>query len=163
VPFVLVADYTGMKMGEFNELRTRLGANKAEFRVVKNTLLRKALLGSDIPDLDEHLRGQSAVVLGDEDLPAIAKVLKAFTAEFKKPNLKVGIIDKAVVGISDFYQIADMPPKSHYQAKLLGLLNTPATSLVSLLEAPSIQILRLLNAPASQIVQVLRAQSAKGE
>ncbi len=81
VPFVLVADYTGMKMGEFNELRTRLGANKAEFRVVKNTLLRKALLGSDIPDLDEHLRGQSAVVLGDEDLPAIAKVLKAFTAE----------------------------------------------------------------------------------
>ena len=163
VPYILVADYTGMKMGEFNELRNRLTASKAEFRVVKNTLLRRALLGSEMPDLEEHLKGQSAVVLGDEDFSATAKVLKAFTAEFKKPNLKIGIIDRSVIGIEDFYKLADMPPKSHFQAKLLGLLNTPATQLASLLNTPAIQVLRVLNAPASQIANVLRAASVKGE
>ncbi len=94
-PYVLLTDYTGMQVPQFNELRNRLSAAKAEFRVVKNTLLRRALQGSNLPDLETYLHGQSAVVLGDSDVSAAAKVLKNFTAEFKKPTLKVGILDKA--------------------------------------------------------------------
>ncbi|MCE0484938.1 MAG: 50S ribosomal protein L10 [Methylacidiphilales bacterium] len=151
-PFVLLTDYTGMQVPQFNELRNRLGEAKAEFRVVKNTLLRRALKDSNLPDLESYLQGQSAVVLGDTDISAAAKVLKNFTAEFQKPKLKVGILDRAVLDAPQIMALADLPSKPVLQAKLLGLLLAPASTLV-----------RLINTPASQVAQVLKAHSEKGE
>ena len=151
-PYVLLTDYTGMQVTQFNELRNRLSEAKAEYRVVKNTLLRRALQGSNLPDLETYLHGQSAVVLGESDISAAAKVLKKFNTEFKKPQLKIGILDKAVVDVDQILALADLPPKEVLQAKLLGLLQAPASTLV-----------RLINTPASQVAQVLKAYSEKGE
>ncbi len=150
-PYVLLTDYTGMQVPQFNELRNRLVAARAEFRVVKNTLLRRALQGSQLPDLEIYLHGQSAVVIGDSDVSAAAKIIKNFTAEFQKPKLKVGILDKTVLDVPQILALADLPSKEVLQAKLLGLLQAPASTL-----------LRLLNTPASQIAQVLKAHSEKG-
>jgi large subunit ribosomal protein L10 len=151
-PYVLLTDYTGMHVEQFNELRNRLSGANAEYRVVKNNLLRRALEGSNLPDIETYLHGQSAVVIGDTDISAAAKVLKAFAGEFKKPLLKVGILDKAVVNVEQIMALADLPSKGVLHAKLLGLLIAPASQLV-----------RLLNTPASQIAQVLKAHSDKGE
>jgi large subunit ribosomal protein L10 len=151
-PYVLLTDYTGMQVTQFNELRSRLSGANAEFRVVKNNLLRRALQGSNLPDLETYLHGQSAVVLGDTDVSAAAKVLKAFTKEFQKPTLKVGILDKAVVNVEQIMALADLPSKGVLQAKLLGLLLAPASTVV-----------RLINTPASQIAQILKTYSEKGE
>ena len=151
-PYVLLTDYTGMHDEQFNELRNRLTGANAEYRVVKNNLLRRALEGSNLPDIETYLHGQSAVVLGDTDISAAAKVLKGFAAEFKKPTLKVGILDRTVVNVEQIMALADLPSKAVLQAKLLGLLNAPASYLV-----------RLLNTPASQIAQVLKAHSDKEE
>jgi len=151
-PYVLLTDYTGMQVPQFNELRNRLTAANAEFRVVKNTLLRRALQGSNLPDLETYLHGQSAVVLGDSDVSAAAKVIKNFAAEFQKPKLRIGILDKAVLDVDQIMALADLPSKEVLQAKLLGLLQAPASTLV-----------RLINTPASQVAQVLKAYSEKGE
>jgi len=151
-PYVLLTDYTGMHVEQFNELRSRLSDAKAEYRVVKNTLLRRALQGSNLPDLESYLHGQSAVVLGDSDISAAAKVLKKFSSEFKKPTLKVGILDKSVVNVDQILALADLPSKEVLQSKLLGLLLAPASTLV-----------RLINTPATQIAQVLKAHSEKEE
>ena len=151
-PYVLLTDYTGMQVPQFNELRNRLTGANAEFRVVKNNLLRRALQGSNLPDLETYLHGQSAVVLGDNDISAAAKVLKTFAAEFKKPLLKVGILDRAVLNVDEIIALADLPSKPVLQAKLLGLLMAPASTLV-----------RLINTPASQLAQVLKAHSEKEE
>ncbi len=151
-PYVLITDYTGMQVPQFNELRNRLSGAKAELRVVKNTLLRRALKDSDLPDLETYLHGQSAVVMGDSDVSAAAKIIKNFTAEFKKPQLKVGILDKSVLDVAQIMALADLPSKEVLQGKLLGLLLAPASTLV-----------RLINTPASQVAQVLKAYSEKGE
>jgi large subunit ribosomal protein L10 len=151
-PYVLLTDYTGMQVPQFNELRNRLNGANAEYRVVKNNLLRRALQGSNLPDLESFLHGQSAVVMGETDISAAAKVLKNFNAEFKKPILKIGILDKAVVNVDQIMALADLPSKDVLQAKLLGLLMAPASTLV-----------RLINTPASQVAQVLKAYSEKGE
>ena len=151
-PYVLLTDYTGMPVEQFNELRNRLGRAHAEFRVVKNTLLRRALQNSNLPDLETYLHGQSAVVLGDNDVSAAAKVLKNFTSEFKKPKLKIGILDKSLLDVEQIMALADLPSKEVLQAKLLALLLAPASQLV-----------RLINTPASQVAQVLKAYSEKGE
>ena len=151
-PYVLLTDYTGMQVPQFNELRNRLSGAKAEYRVVKNNLLRRALQGSNLPDLESFLHGQSAVIMGETDISAAAKVLKNFTSEFKKPVLKIGILDKSVVNVDEIMALADLPTKDVLQAKLLGLLLAPASTLV-----------RLINTPASQVAQVLKAYSEKGE
>ena len=151
-PYVLLTDYTGMQVPQFNELRNRLSGANAELRVVKNTLLRRALKDSNLPDLESYLHGQSAVVMGETDVSAAAKILKNFAAEFQKPKLKVGILDKAVLDVPSILALADLPSKEVLQAKLLGLLLAPASTLV-----------RLINTPASQVAQVLKAHSEKGE
>jgi large subunit ribosomal protein L10 len=151
-PYVLLTDYTGMQVTQFNELRNRLTGAHAEYRVVKNNLLRRALQGSNLPDLETYLHGQSAVVLGENDISAAAKILKGFTTEFKKPVLKIGILDRAVVNVDQIMAMADLPSKDVLQAKLLGLLLAPASTLV-----------RLINTPASQVAQVLKTYSEKGE
>jgi large subunit ribosomal protein L10 len=151
-PYVLLTDYTGMQVPQFNELRNRLTAAHAELRVVKNTLLRRALKDSNLPDLESYLHGQSAVVMGESDVSAAAKVLKNFAAEFQKPKIKVGILDKAVLEPADIMALADLPSKDVLQSKLLGLLLAPATTLA-----------RLINTPASMVAQVLKAYADKGE
>ena len=151
-PYVLLTDYTGMQVPQFNELRNRLQGASAELRVVKNTLLRRALKDSNLPDLESYLAGQSAVIMGEQDVSAVAKVLKNFAAEFQKPKIKVGILDRAVIDVAQIMALADLPSKEVLQAQLLGLLIAPASTLV-----------RLVNTPASQVAQVLKAASEKGE
>jgi large subunit ribosomal protein L10 len=146
-PFVFVADYTGLKVDQFSELRTRLYGVGARCHVVKNTFLRRAAKEAGLPDVGE-LKGQSAIIVGDKDVAAAAKVLKTFASEFQKPVMKVGVIDRAVVSSDEIKAIADLPTRDVLLAQLLGVLIAPASKLV-----------RTLNEPASALARVLEAKS----
>ncbi len=115
-PFLLVADYTGLKVDQFAELRTRLAEVKASCHVVKNTMLKLAAAELDLPDLAESLIGQTAIVTGEQDICATAKVLKVFAAEFKKPVIKIGILDNALLTSEQVAAMADLP---HCQEAIL--------------------------------------------
>jgi large subunit ribosomal protein L10 len=146
-PFVFVADYSGLKVGQFAELRNRLWNAGARCHVVKNTFLKRAAAEAGLPELGE-LRGQSAIIVGDRDVAAAAKVLKTFAAEFQKPTVKVGLVDKAVVSAEQIQAIADLPSREVLLATFLGVLQAPATKLV-----------RVLNEPASALARVLKAKA----
>jgi len=148
-PFVIVTDYTGLRVDQFSILRNRLADAGSECKVVKNTFLRRAMSEVGLPDISSDLNGQTAIVIGQKDVAAAAKVLKAFIAEFKKPAVKIGIIGHAIVNPDDIKAIADLPSLPVLQGLLLGLLQSPASQLV-----------RLLNEPASALARVLKA---KGE
>jgi large subunit ribosomal protein L10 len=145
-PFVFVADYTGLKVAQFAELRTRLYGVGAKCYVVKNTFLRRAVADAGLPEIT-GLAGQTAIVTGDKDVAAAAKILKNFTAEFKKPVVRTGIVDKLVISAEQIQQIADLPSREVLLSTLLGLLNQPATMLV-----------RVLNEPATALARVLKAK-----
>jgi len=148
-PFVLVTDYTGLKVSQFSELRVRLRTAQAECRVVKNTFLAKVLKESGV-DLGATLKGQTAVITGEKDVCAAAKVLKNFIAEFKLPALKGGILDKAILSKDEVLALADLPSREILLGKILGLLQAPSTKLV-----------RLLNTPGAQLAQVIKAHADK--
>jgi large subunit ribosomal protein L10 len=148
-PFLFVADYTGLKVSQFAELRNRLHATGARCHVVKNTFLRQAAKDAGLPELNE-LKGQTAIIIGDKDVAAAAKVLKNFTAEFKKPEVKTGVVDKIVVTTEQIAAIADLPSREVLLATLLGVLNAPASKLV-----------RVLNEPASSLARLLKAKAEK--
>jgi large subunit ribosomal protein L10 len=148
-PFLFIADYTGLKVDQFAELRTRLHATGARCHVVKNTFLRRAAKEAGLPELKD-LSGQTAIIVGDKDVAAAAKVLKSFTAEFKKPEVKTGVVDKIVVSTEQIEAIADLPSREVLLATLLGVLNAPASKLV-----------RVLNEPASALARLLKAKAEK--
>jgi len=150
-PFFIVVDYQGLKVGPITELRKRLNKAGAEMHVVKNSIFRIAAKEAGVADLTGTLAGQLAVVTGRKDVSSAAKVLKTFSSEFEKPKLKFGYLNSQRLETKDLLTLADLPSIEVLRAKLLGLLNTPATTLV-----------RLLNTPATQLARVLKAKAEKG-
>jgi large subunit ribosomal protein L10 len=148
-PFLFVADYTGLTVDKFGELRNRLAGVGARCHVVKNTFLRRAAKEAGLPELGE-LKGQTAIVVGDNDVAAAAKVLKTFATEFQKPTVRTGVVDRLVVSSEQIKAIADLPSREVLLATLLGVLQAPASKLV-----------RVLNEPASALARVLKAKADK--
>ena len=149
-PFLLVTDYKQMKVDQFGELRNRLAPTGAEVHVVKNSFLKRAMMASGLPDVAKELTGQTAVVTGDNDVAPVAKVLKAFAAEFKIAALKIGVVDKNVLSTAEVESLADLPSRAVLQAQLLGVLMAPATKLVRILNEPASALARLMNAKAEK-------------
>ena len=149
-PFVLVTDYQHMKVDQFDELRNRLAPAGAQVRVVKNSFLKRAMSASGLPEVGDKLTGQTAVVTGEKDVAPVAKILKAFAAEFKIATLKIGVVDRNILSTSEIESLAELPPREGLQAQLLGLLLSPATKLVRLLNEPGSALARLLNAKAQK-------------
>ena len=149
-PFFLVVDYVGLKVGPVTELRKRLNKAGAKLLVVKNSLFKIAAKEAGVADLGGTLTGQLAVVTGQKDIAAAAKVIKTFKAEFDKPQLRFGYLANQRLEAKDILAIADLPSLEVLRAKFLGLLNTPATRLV-----------QMLNTPGSQLARVIKAKSEK--
>jgi len=151
-PFFIVVGYTGLKVGPMTELRKRLNKAGAEVHVVKNSIFRIAAKESGVAELNGSLDGQVAVITGQKDVSAAAKVVKNFSAEFDKLKVRFGFLDKNRLEPADLVALADLPSIEVLRGKLLGVLQAPGTKLVV-----------LLNTPASQLARVLQARVDKGE
>ena len=151
-PFFIVVDYTGLKVAPMTELRRRLHKASAEVHVVKNSIFRVAAKESGIADLAGQLAGQIAIVTGQKDVTAAAKVLKTFGSEFDKPKVKFGFLNSKRLESADLALLADLPSLEELRAKILGVLNAPAQKLVA-----------VINTPGSQLARVIKAKSEKAE
>jgi large subunit ribosomal protein L10 len=134
-PYVLVVDYTGMTVPQFSELRNRLDAAGAQCHVAKNTYMRKALAEAGLPDIGEGLVGQTAFVTGSSEVFAAAKAIKNFEKEFKKPEMKIGILGNAVLDADKLKAIADIPSREAVLSQLLATINEPATRIARVIQA----------------------------
>lgn len=163
-PFLIVVEYGGMNVNHFAELRNRLGTAGASLTVVKNTFLRRSIKDAGYPELDAHLTGQTAFVVGEKDICASAKILKTFSAEFEKPKIRVAILDNSILDTDQVLALADLPSKEVLQAQLLGLLLQPATQLVRTLNEPAASLARVLAAKVKEAgVQAEAEVSAEAE
>lgn len=151
-PYVLVIEYTGVTVPEFAELRNRLAEAQAECHVAKNTFMRKTLELAELPDLGDNLTGQTAFITGESDVCAAAKAIKNFVKEFKKPEIKAGILDGDVLDATQITALADLPSRDELLAQLLSVINAPATKLV-----------RTINEPGASLARVIKAKADKGE
>lgn len=146
-PYVIFTDYSGLKVAELSELRKRLGEVNSSMRVAKNTFLNHALKAEKISFSEEYLQGQTAIVYGPTDITGAAKVLKNFEAEFKLPKVRGAVMDKTTqLGAKEIMTLADLPSREVLLAKLLGLIQTPATTLARLIQTPGSQLARVLQA-----------------
>jgi large subunit ribosomal protein L10 len=134
-PYLIVIDYTGLTVQQFTELRNRLGAGGANCTVAKNTYMRKALAEAGMPDIGANLTGQMAYVMGDAEVFSAAKVIKNFEKEFKKPEMKVGILGNAILDAEALKSIADIPSREAVLSQLLATILEPATRIARVVKA----------------------------
>jgi len=151
-PFFIVVGYQGLKVAHLTELRKRLLQAGAEVHVVKNSIFRIAAKEAGVAELNGSLAGQMAVVTGQKDISVAAKALKNFAAEFDKLKVKFGYLNNQRVEEAGIIALADLPGLDVLRAKILGLLNAPATKLVT-----------LINTPATMLAQVIKAKAEKGQ
>jgi large subunit ribosomal protein L10 len=150
-PFFMVVSFQGLNVGQLTELRKRLFKVGSEFHVVKNSVFRIAAKEAGIADLSGALSGMVAVVTGQKDVTAAAKVLKNYAAEFDKLKIGFGFMGNQRIEKDGIIALADLPSIEVLRGKLLGVLNAPATKLAV-----------LLNTPGSQLARVIKAKADKG-
>jgi len=120
---VYLTDFTGLTVEAIGNLRRQLREAGAEYRVVKNTLTLRALEGTDIPDLTEHLQGPTALVLGGSDPVAPAKVVRDFAkGNDERPVVKIGVVERRTVSKEEVTRLAELPPRDQLLAAIAGSL-----------------------------------------
>lgn len=150
-PYLIVIDYAGMKVAQFQELRKRLAATGAKLQVAKNTFVKQVVTTVEYPsELAAHLSGQTAIVTGASDVCASAKVLKTYGKEISKVGIRCGVLDGNFLESSEVVALADLPPMEILRSQLLGVLNSPAQKLVSVLNEPGASLARALQAKADK-------------
>jgi len=145
-------DFTGMTVEEVTKLRDAFRSKGVEYKVVKNTLVTKALADQKYVDkLEPALRGMTGIAWSFEEPSMAARLLKDISKENEKLKIKAGLLDGEVLSakaVED--QLATLPSKDEMRARFLATLNAPAQRFVM-----------LLNAPAREFVGVLAAKQRK--
>jgi large subunit ribosomal protein L10 len=152
---IYLADYRGVDVEAVNQLRRRIrgeGDGVCEYRVAKNSILRRAASGSSVADLHGQIDGPTAVAIGYGDPVGLAKILTEFAKEHEVFEVRAGIVEGRAVDSREIGTLATLPNLEELRGKLVGLLQAPATKLVRLLSEPGGQIARVLNARGAQEV-----------
>ena len=122
----ILVDYKGLTVPAVTELRRQIRGAKAQYKVVKNTLARKASEGTPAEGVSKSFDGSTAIAYNNADPVALAKALTAYAKTNPLFVFKAGLVEGRVVNIADIGNIAAMPSKEELIAKLLFLINSPA-------------------------------------
>lgn len=131
----VILDYKGISVEQDTALRNAYRAAGVEYRVWKNRLLKIALNDLGYTQFDEALNGPSAVALGHDDLAAPARIALDKIAEYKKMDVKCGMVDGQYLDKAGVDGLAKLPTREVLLAQLLGMLLSPITSFACVLDA----------------------------
>lgn len=143
-PFIVLAEYRGTKVSEVNGFRRELEKHGMRYRVVKNTLARRAFGEIGVKGLDKSLKGMTGIVLSNEDAIASAKVLKDLLKGLPTIQVRVGYFDSSVIEKDAVKVVAEMPSREDLLATLLATMQEGPRQLVSVIQAPARDLLYLL-------------------
>lgn len=144
---VVVTHYSGLNVAEINDLRGRMREAGAKFRVTKNRLARLALDGTPYAPLLEMFTGPIAIAYAD-DVIAPAKICVNFAKRNDKLVVLGGAMGETVLDAGAVKDLASLPSLDELRAKIIGLLNAPATKVAGVLQAPAGQLARVIDAHA---------------
>lgn len=152
-PHAVLVDFRGLSVPAVTEFRRKVKAAGSRYRVVKNSLALRAAKGTPLESLGDKLVGTTGIAYSSDDPVALAKVLVDFAKDHPALALKVGVVSGSqMLDAAGVKNLSTMPGLPEMRARLLGLLQAPASQLV-----------RLLSTPATQLAQVLQAHQDKEE
>lgn len=121
----VLTDYRGLTVSQMNELRKQLREAGVEYKVYKNTLMRRAASQVELADLEEYLNGPTAVAFSNEDVVAPAKIINNFAKENNALEIKGGVVEGRVVTVEQIKELAELPSYEGLLSMLLSVLQAP--------------------------------------
>jgi len=147
---VVVTHYMGLTVAEMTDLRLRLRKEGAALKVVKNTLVQKALDGAAGEAGDALFKGPVAIAYGADAVSA-AKVVTQYAKDNEKFSVIGGLLDQStVLDANAVKALATLPSLDQLRGKIIGLIQAPATKVAGVLQAPAAQLARVLSAYATK-------------
>jgi large subunit ribosomal protein L10 len=153
VKSMYLADFTGMTVEKVTELRAKCRASGVHYRVIKNTLLKRAAHAVGVTQLDEYLAGPTVLAYSMDSEVEPARVLVEFAKTNEKPLVKAGLIGDRIYGAEEVKQLASLPPRDMLLAQVLGTISAPLSQFLGAVNA-------LLASPA-QLAGALEEKQGK--
>jgi len=143
----VLTDYRGLTVSQLQELRGKLRTGDVEYRVIKNTLARRAAEAAGVPALQSELEGPVAIAFGYEDLAVPSKLINEWLRATRlKLDIKGGLVEGRVFSPDQVKQLADLPSRETLIAQLMGTLQSPVAQLVGIMQTPLQSLVGVLNA-----------------
>lgn len=146
---VVVAHYSGMTVAQMGELRSRLRKAGASFRVAKNRLAVRAVEGTQANAIADLFKGPTGIAYSKDPIAA-PKIVVAYAKENQKLKILGGVAIGSVLSAEGVKALAELPSLDQLRAKILGLLQAPATRIASVLQAPASGLARVISAHANK-------------
>ena len=140
----IVTEYRGLSVAQMTKLRRDIRDASGEYQVIKNTLVRRALKDTGFGDLEKLLEGPNGWVFAYNDPVILSKALIKFADDNDKLRIKGGVFEGRFMDPAGVKVLSQMPSKPELQAKLLAMINAPATQLLRTIQEPGAQMVRLL-------------------
>jgi large subunit ribosomal protein L10 len=131
----VVTEYRGMTVAEISTLRRQLRSLDADYKVFKNTLVRRAIQGTSVEPMGEFLEGPTAIAFVQGDVSAVAKALRDYAKATPTLKVKGGVVDGRALSLKDLNALADLPSRDVLLAMFAGLLASPMRTMAGLLKA----------------------------
>jgi len=131
----VVIDYLGITVAQADAMRRKLREANVDYKIYKNTLVKRAVAGTDNESLEQVLEGPSAFAFSYEDATAPARVLNDIIKEYKKMSFKAGIVDGTYYDADGIQAIATIPSRDELIAKFMGSIQSPVSKLVRTFQA----------------------------
>ena len=140
----IVTEYRGLSVTQITRLRREIRQASGEYHVIKNTLVRRALENTVFGDLEKLLEGPNGWVFSYDDPVVLSKALIKFADDNDKLRIKGGVFEGKFMDTAGVKILSQMPSKPELQARLLAMINAPATQLVRLIQEPGARVVRLM-------------------